>query len=117
MQPMPVAKQTVLHTSSGDKVDEEYAADLRDKMKAPKASATKTIRNSQGDEITGDYALALRKKVRRQAELETMTIPGSTKEKTVAMPQHVQNHSSPYVKPRGSVAKNSNKKMMKSKAN
>ena len=129
LRPMLVAKQLVLRTSSGEKVDEEYAADLRDKMKAPKASATNTIRNSQGDEITGDYALALRKKFRRRVELGTMPIPGSSKEKTVDMlplpfmettrQVQLENNggertaavtcqcrdvSMPWVKPRGSVA-------------
>ena len=66
MQSTVVANPRMVYTSDGVKVDEEYAADLRQKMKAPKASATKTVRNSKGDEITGNYALALRKSLKRQ---------------------------------------------------
>ena len=70
MQPIAVADPTILYTRYGDKVDEAYAADLRQKTTAPKASATSTVRNSKGDEITGDYALALRKSLKRQVQLE-----------------------------------------------
>ena len=99
MQSTVVANPTMVYTSDGDKVDEEYAADLRQKMKAPKASATKTARNRKGEEITGDYALALRKSVKRQVQLEQKGT-----DKKAAMTPQGQDVSTPWPKPRGSVA-------------
>jgi hypothetical protein len=129
LPPMLVAKPLALRTSYGEQVDKEYAADLRDKTKAPEVSATKTIFTSQGVEITGDYALALRTKFRRQAELANIPIPGSCQDNTRDMPsspfmetsrqdqldnvggeriadvsRQSQEFSTSWVRPRGSVA-------------